>query len=65
MIFLQARVDGIHIIVVSVGLQINTLELKAMANDPVNENLYKVEKFSDLQTIISKMSSAVCNGECT
>ena len=49
--------------VVSVGDQINNLELRGIASQPENSNLFQVEKFSDLQTIVSRLSNAICDGE--
>lgn len=60
---IAARQAGIHIFVVSVGKQINTIELKGMASEPVRSNIYEVERFQDLQSIIERMPRAICDGE--
>ena len=59
---IRARQAGIHVFVVSVGKQINIIELKGMASEPVDDNIYKVDRFQDLRTIIELMPSAICNG---
>ena len=58
----KARVSGIHIIVVSVGQQVNRLELRALASDPDDKNIFQVERFSQLQGLISQIPGAICDG---
>lgn len=60
-----AKVSGIHVIVVSVGRQINSLELKAIASDPDDKNIFQVERISQLPDLISLIPGALCNGEFT
>ncbi len=58
-----AKVNGIHMIVVSVGQQVNTLELKAIASDPDERNIFQVERISQLPDLVSRIPNALCNGE--
>ena len=59
---LQARIAGIHIIVVSVETNRNNFELKGMASDPDSFNLFSVERYGDLPSIVNNIVSATCNG---
>ena len=58
-----AKVSGIHIIVVSVGSQINRIELNAIASDPDARNIFQVERISELPNLISLIPGALCNGK--
>ena len=58
-----AKVSGIHVMVVSVGQQINTFELKAIASDPDERNIFQVERISELPNLISQIPGALCNGK--
>ena len=49
--------------VVSVGQQINTFELKAIASDPDERNIFQVERISELPNLISQIPGALCNGK--
>lgn len=57
--------DNIHLMVVSVGDQINNLELKGIASEPVDKNLFKVERFQDLPNLVQQLANAMCDGMCT
>ena len=50
-------------VTVSVGRQINTIELKAISSDPDSETMFEVERFSELPRLISLIPGAICNGK--
>ena len=55
--------QGIHIIVVSVGTDLNTLELEGIASQPTSDTLYAVESYRDLPSIRANIDRAMCDGE--
>ena len=59
----KARVDGIHFITVSVGKMLNMIELKGMASDMVDDNMFQVESFDDLSSLVSQMPLSICNSK--
>lgn len=56
------RIAGIHVINVAVGKDINMLELRSIASDPVAENVFTVTSFADLNDIASQLILSVCDG---
>ena len=58
----EARVSGVHIITVSVGKQLGTFELKSMASQPKDKNMFQVERFDELDSLVRQMPMAFCNG---
>lgn len=61
---IQARVDGTHMIVATVENDHNNLELKGLASDPKEKNIFNVQRYSQLPTIVSTIVQATCNGKC-
>ena len=60
----EARISGIHIIAVAVGPNRNKLELKGIASDPDDKNIFSVDSFDNLETIQYPVISSMCNGGC-
>lgn len=60
---IRARIAGIHILSVAVGLQLDMMELRGIVSDPVEFNVLRVDSFRDLSTLSEKAVMGVCNGE--
>ena len=58
----QTRIQGIHIIVVSVGKDMNWLELEGIASEPQDRNIYNVESIRDLYQIHDAIKTSFCDG---
>ena len=59
---IEARVKGTHIMVVSVENSEENLELKGMSSDPDSYNLFNVNNYNDLETIVERVVDAMCDG---
>lgn len=59
---IEARVNGIHLIVVGAEMKMKSLEVKGIASDPDEENIFVVEKFSDLSDVAAQVVAATCDG---
>ena len=62
-LFLHARVEGTHIIVVSVGTNIRQVELDAMASSPAAANKFAVDSVAQLPTLTDALVQATCDGK--
>jgi collagen type VI alpha len=64
---IQARIDGTHIIVVTVGKGLDTgrnyLNLHGIASEPVPSNFFNVDSFKKMGELVPLVSGALCNGE--
>lgn len=60
----QARIEGVHIIVVTVAEKPN-LEIKGIASDPDDQNILFVNNFSLLPTLSNRLINSVCDGMFT
>ena len=59
---IDARVKGIHIIVVAVGEDRNMLELQGIASEPVSSNLFAVGRYWELPGLKDGIIQVTCNG---
>lgn len=63
---IQARIDGTHIVVVTVGKGLNTginyLNLHGIASEPVANNYFNVDSFKKMDRLVPLVSEALCNG---
>lgn len=59
----EVRKAGIHLSVIGVGSSIRPAELKGIATDPDDKNVYTVKDFNALTGIIETLLNDVCNGE--
>ncbi len=57
------RLEGEHIITVSIGDWINRWELQNIASEDVQENMITVGSYEDLSELWARMPFAVCNGK--
>ena len=66
---IQARIDGTHIVVVTVGKGLNQgrsyLNLHGIASEPVAQNFFNVPSFTMLKDLVPGVASALCNGKET
>ena len=60
---IEARVSGVHIVVVAVGTSLNTLELRGIASQPTADTLLTVDRIRDLPQLTARLDRATCNGE--
>ena len=60
---IEARIEGTHIMVVSVENKEDNLELKGMVSDPDSYNLFNVNSYDDLETIVERVVEAMCDGK--
>ena len=58
-----ARVNGIHLITVSVGKHINLLELQGMTSFPARHNMFNVETYEELGVLANVLPAALCDGK--
>jgi len=63
---IRSRISGAQIFVVAVGQDINMNELRGIASNPSEKNIYTVASFSQIGTLASNMIRASCNdvNEC-
>ena len=59
---IDARVNGIHLIVIAVGTDVNRIELDAMASEPKNANIHTLNSINDLMTIRDQIVNSICDG---
>ena len=59
-----ARKKGIHITVATIGNNPSMLEIKGIASDPDSANVFKVDRYSQLPTLMSRLVGSVCDGKC-
>ena len=57
------RVQGIHLMVVAVGEDINRQELEGIASDPKDENIFTVDSIRDLPSLQRNITFSICDGE--
>ena len=60
---IQARIEGVHIMAVTVMPDGPNLEIKGIASDPDDYNLFNVQNFNDLGSLVSRLVDGVCNGK--
>ena len=58
---IKARMDGVHLILVSPEGTSDNLEFKGIASDPDEANLHTVKHFSQLPDIQTNIIGAMCN----
>jgi collagen type VI alpha len=62
---INAHIDGIHIVLVTVGPGLTTgrnyLRLHAIASEPYAENIFNVRDFPELDRIIPGIAGSLCN----
>ena len=54
--------SGIHVIAVTVGPNANNLEIRGIASDPDEFNVYNVTRFDELPTQSMPVVNGMCNG---
>lgn len=60
----QAHLDGTIIVVVSVGTDVvDSVELEAIASEPLKRNRLHVESFRDLPSLVERVIDATCDGK--
>ncbi len=60
---MACRNQGIHIIAVGVGDEINVRELNCIANMPVESNVFTVRDFRDLEDIVTNIVNLDCDSK--
>ena len=60
---LQARIDGIHVVVVVPEGDSNSLTFQGIASRPVDYNIFAVPSFAQLENVKDAVVSAMCNGK--
>ncbi len=59
---IDMRVNGAHIIVIAIGTQLNMLELKGIASQPIQRTLFTIDSIRNLPTISNNIVAATCDG---
>ena len=59
---ISVRVAGARIITMSVGTQIDLLEMIAMASSPTIKNVMSTRSFNTMTDMVSDVVAATCNG---
>ena len=57
-----ARKEGIHIMSIGVGIKDIDWELKAMANKPVDANVFEVDSYDQLSQVSNRLIDLSCRG---
>lgn len=57
------RQEGIHVISVGIGNWLDIHELEAMASYPYQQNMFHVENFQAIDSIVTPIRDAVCDSE--
>jgi len=60
---IATRLNGVHIITVSIGQQLGKYELSAMASQTPKDNMYSVDSFDNLPQLMPQMPMAICDDE--
>ena len=60
---ITTRVAGVHIMVISIENDVNNLEIKGMASKPAPFNVFPVDTYSQVTSLLSNISYGVCDGE--
>ena len=60
---IDARVKGVHIIVLSIGDMLNMLELNGMASLPSSANLHQARSWKDLSGLKDVLVANTCDGK--
>ena len=59
-----AREDGIYIMGVAVGNKFaNMVEMEGIASIPSKENVFSVERYSELMNLVGTISESTCDGK--
>lgn len=53
---------GVHVLTVSVGTMTNETELRAIATNGDDKNMFHVNSYSILDSLVDKVVQAFCNG---
>lgn len=59
----KTKVSGIHILLVGAEISSTDLELKALATDPDDKNIFTTPSFTDMSTLLPNVLDAICDGE--
>ena len=59
----ESRIEGVHVMAVTVLPDDPSLEIKGIASDPDSYNMFNVNKFSDLGTMTDRLIDAMCDGK--
>ena len=59
---IENRIAGIHQIVATVENDPNNLEIKGLASDPDTANIFNVDRYSQLHSMVAGVVQATCNG---
>ena len=57
----KARSNGVHIIVLAIGEDLNIMELNGIASRPIESNRFVVSRFSDVPDIMETVINAHYN----
>ena len=60
---IQARANGIHLAVATMEYNPNNLELKGIASDPDEENIFNVRRYSQLGNMVDNIVGITCDGK--
>ena len=60
---IQARFNGIHLAVATMENDPNNLELKGIASDPDEENIFNVRRYSQLSNMVDSIVGITCDGK--
>ena len=60
---IDARIKGVHIIVLSIGDMLNMLELHGMASLPSSANLHQARSWRQLSGLKNALVSNTCDGK--
>ena len=59
---IEARKDNIDLLAVAVGEGADKDELRGVVSDPVDSNIFMVDRFDDLASVKSRVRDAICQG---
>ena len=60
---MQSRNDGIDLISIGVGRNTRERELQAISSDPIENNVFMVDNFGQLQSIQDAIIDSLCDSK--
>ena len=60
---IRARISGIHMVVATMENNPKNLELKGIASDPDEKNIFNVRRYGQLSQMVNNLVGITCNGK--
>ena len=60
----QLKNSGVMLFSVGIGAGISLPELQVMASKPVDQHVFTLKKYTELEGLAEQMFPLICNGKC-